>query len=148
MAKDNFIIKGRLYHAQRQWSTLSAFLPYWLSFASHSPIQTQRQAELPCGWPDPPGASWVQCLAGNCSTNPMIGVHRHLYFLCCVFRLALGILCSVASILPLHLWQVCSQHDARFCCAMLCNAKSPAGVQQPSFMLHYSDSGRISHCLF
>lgn len=42
-------------------------------------------------------------------------------------------------------WQVCSQCDARFCCAMLCNVKSPAGGQQSSFMLHYSDSGFLFH---
>lgn len=44
-------------------------------------------------------------------------------------------------------WQVCSQCDARFCCAMLSNAKSPAGGQQPSFMLHYSDRVPLSLCL-
>lgn len=35
-------------------------------------------------------------------------------------------------------WQVFAQCDARFCCAMLCCAKSPAGRQQPLFMFHYS----------
>lgn len=46
-----------------------------------------------------------------------------------------------------HHWQVCSQQVAGFYCAMLCNAKSPARGQQPSFMLHYSDRGRFSPCL-
>lgn len=49
-------------------------------------------------------------------------------------------------------WQVCSQCDARFCCAML--PSHLAGGQQASFMLHYSDSAppcppalRLSHAL-
>lgn len=55
----------------------------------------------------------------------------------CLFSL---LLCSLDPSLRLALhWQVCSQCDASFCCAMLCDAKSPAGGQQPSFMLHYSD---------
>ncbi len=58
------------------------------------------------------------------------------------------LLCSLDPSLRLALrWQVCSQCDARFCCAMLRDAKSPAGGQQPSFMRHYFDRGPLSLAL-
>lgn len=60
----------------------------------------------------------------------------------CLFSLLLRSL-DPSLHLALH-WQVCSQCDARFCCAMLCDAKSPAGGQQPSFMLRYSDRDPLS----